>query len=156
MSESTSTTDAMARALTTDIVSAYVASNPLPAGELSGLIASVHRSIVGLASGLPDTVEVVSEDASPAQIRKSVRPEALISFIDGKPYKTLKRHLTKHGLDPASYRQRFGLPSDYPMVCVSYSATRSDLAKTLGLGQRVPAAKPAPKASRRQDRQAAE
>ena len=58
-----------------------------------------------------------------------------MSFVDGKTYKTLKRHLTGAGLDPASYRQRYGLPSDYPMTAPSYSEQRSALAKSLGLGQ---------------------
>ena len=76
-----------------------------------------------------------SERPTPAQIRKSIRPDGLVSFIDGKSYKTLKRHLTKHGLDPQSYRDRFGLPSDYPTTSANYSAQRSALAKSLGLGQ---------------------
>lgn len=72
---------------------------------------------------------------SAAEIRKSITPDALISFIDGKPYKTLKRHLTTHGLDPAGYRAKYGLPADYPIVSEKYSAARSELARTLGLGQ---------------------
>ncbi|MCJ2053502.1 MucR family transcriptional regulator, partial [Methylobacterium sp. J-070] len=56
-------------------------------------------------------------------------------FIDGKTYKTLKRHLTSHGLDPKAYRDRYGLPADYPMVAPSYAAQRSALAKAIGLGQ---------------------
>jgi len=63
-----------------------------------------------------------------------VTRDAVISFIDGKGYKTLKRHLTVHGLTPDTYRARFGLPSDYPMVAAAYSEVRSGLAKTLGLG----------------------
>ena len=72
---------------------------------------------------------------SAAEIRKSITPDALISFIDGKPYKTLKRHLTTHGLDPAGYRAKYGLPADYPIVSEKYSAARSELARMLGLGQ---------------------
>ncbi|MCP1557927.1 UNVERIFIED_ORG: putative transcriptional regulator [Methylobacterium sp. SuP10 SLI 274] len=67
------------------------------------------------------------------QVRKSITPDALISFIDGKPYKTLKRHLSAHGLDPYSYCQRYGLPNDYPMVAAAYAARRSELAKSIGL-----------------------
>ena len=74
------------------------------------------------------------EKPSPAQIRKSVRPDGIVSFIDGKTYKTLKRHLTSHGLDPRSYRERYGLPADYPMVAPSYAEKRSQLAKQIGLG----------------------
>src|SRR3954467_12087356 len=122
--------------LAADIVSAYVANNPVPAAELSALIGNVHTALNGLAKG-PASVSAAAEveKATPAQIRKSITPDALISFIDGKPYKTLKRHLTGHGLDPYSYRQRYGLPSDYPMVAASYAAQRSELAKAIGLGR---------------------
>ena len=81
----------------------------------------------------PARVEL--EKPTPAQIRKSITHDGLVSFVDGKTYKTLKRHLTGAGLDPASYRQRYGLPSDYPMTAPSYSEQRSALAKSLGLGQ---------------------
>lgn len=62
-------------------------------------------------------------------------PEGIISFLDGKTYKTLKRHLSTHGLDPHGYRARFGLPADYPMVAPEYAKRRSELAKSIGLGQ---------------------
>jgi predicted transcriptional regulator len=62
-------------------------------------------------------------------------PDGVVSFLDGKTYKTLKRHLGTHGLDPVSYRQRFGLPADYPMVSPNYAAQRSALAKSIGLGR---------------------
>ena len=75
------------------------------------------------------------EKPTAAQIRKSVTPDALISFIDGKPYKTIKRHLAKHDLTFAEYRARYGLPSDYPSTAATYSAKRSELARALGLGQ---------------------
>lgn len=127
-----------------DIVSAYVANNSLPIAELPSLIASVHATL-GALTGAPAAPEAeVIEKATPAQIRKSIRPEGLISFIDGKSYKTLKRHLTKHGLDPYSYRERYGLPSDYPTTAANYSAQRSALAKELGLGQPMRAEEPAP------------
>ncbi len=92
---------------TTGIVSAFVAKNHVAAHELPALIASIHGALIELATGTNVApVEEPPEHATPAQIRKSITPAALISFIDGKPYKTLKRHLTVHGLDPASYRQR--------------------------------------------------
>ncbi len=69
-----------------------------------------------------------------AQIRKSVTDAALISFIDGKPYKTLKRHLTTHGETLASYKAKYGLPGDYPSTAPSYSAQRSEMARRIGLG----------------------
>jgi predicted transcriptional regulator len=123
-----------------DIVAAYVSNNPVPAAELPALIARVHGAIAGLVAG---TLTAETGAAAPvdvdkpgaAQIRKSVRPDGIVSFIDGKTYKTLKRHLTSHGLDPKSYRERYGLPADYPMVAPSYAEQRSALAKAIGLGQ---------------------
>lgn len=82
----------------------------------------------------PAPAEEVVEKPTPAQIRKSITPDALISFIDGKQYKMLKRHLRAHGLDPHAYRERYGLPADYPTTAPSYSEQRSALAKGLGLG----------------------
>ena len=128
-------------ALTADLVAAYVSNNPVPAAELPALITRVHGAIAGLVSGTL-TAETGGTAAQPevdrpsaAQIRKSVRPDGIVSFIDGKTYKTLKRHLTSHGLDPKSYRDRYGLPSDYPMVAPAYAEQRSALAKAIGLGQ---------------------
>ncbi|MCJ2011503.1 MucR family transcriptional regulator [Methylobacterium sp. J-076] len=121
--------------LISDLVAAYVSNNHVAPADLPALIASIHASISGLGTGTAVTpVEEPAEKITPAQIRKSVQPEGLISFLDGKSYKTLNRHLTKHGLDPKSYRERFGLPSDYPMVSAAYSEKRSSLAKALGLG----------------------
>lgn len=119
------------------LVAAYVANNPVPVFELPGLITKVHGAVAGLANGTPGVAAAASEIEKPtsAQIRKSVRDDGIISFIDGKTYKTLKRHLTGHGFDPKSYRDRYGLPSDYPMVARSYAAQRSALAKSIGLGQ---------------------
>ncbi|WP_245516700.1 MucR family transcriptional regulator, partial [Methylobacterium segetis] len=91
-----------------DIVSAYVSNKSLPVAELPALIVSVHAALNGLASGGVTTAAETVEKPTPAQVRKSITPDALISFIDGKPYKTLKRHLSTHGLDPYSYRQRYG------------------------------------------------
>lgn len=81
----------------------------------------------------------------PAQIRKSITPDALISFVDGKPYKTLKRHLTGNGMTIEEYRERYGLPRYYPSTAGSYSEERSKLALALGLGNQRK--KVAPKAT---------
>lgn len=141
--------------LTGEIVAAYVSRNHVAGADLPALIASVHAAITGQVSGQPAPKEDTVERPTASQIRKSVTPDALISFIDGTAYKTLKRHLTKHGFSPETYRERFGLPVDYPMVAASYSETRSNLARSLGLGQNggraasadeVP---PAPKGRRR-------
>ena len=128
-------------ALTAELVAAYVSNNPVPTAELPALIARVHGAIAGLVSGTltaepgGTTAQVEVDRPSAAQIRKSVRPDGIVSFLDGKTYKTLKRHLTSHGLDPKSYRDRYGLPSDYPMVAPAYAEQRSALAKAIGLGQ---------------------
>jgi predicted transcriptional regulator len=121
--------------LVAGVVSAYVSNNRIPMAELPVLIAGVHAALNGIASGAPQAVEDEVQKPTASQIRKSITPNALISFIDGRPYKTLKRHLSAHGLDPYSYRQRYGLPSDYPMVAASYAAQRSELAKSIGLGR---------------------
>ncbi|MBA9066980.1 putative transcriptional regulator [Methylobacterium sp. RAS18] len=122
--------------LTIEITAAYVMKNTLPARDLPALITSVHAALAGLGGSAPaSAAEDKVEKPTPAQIRKSITPDALISFIDGNPYKMLKRHLTAHGLDASSYRQRYGLPADYPMTAPNYSAMRSEVARTLGLGQ---------------------
>ena len=120
--------------LTSDIISAYVANNSVPVSELPGLIAQVHTSLNSLGQA-KTSGEPAVEKPTPAQIRKSVTHEALISFEDGKSYKTLRRHLTGRGLTPEAYREKYGLPRDYPMVAPSYSEQRSELAKSAGLGQ---------------------
>lgn len=128
--------------LTAEIVCAYVSNNHVQPAELTALISSVHSAVAGLSKAA-EPAAAESEKLTPAQIRKSITPDALISFLDGKPYKTLKRHLTGHGLDMAAYRTRFGLPSDYPSTSANYSAARSALARDLGLGRKVSLA-PAP------------
>ena len=130
-----------------ELVAAYVSKNSLPASDLPALLKQVHSALVSLSSPVPAAAEEQLEKATAAQIRKSITPDALISFLDGKPYKTLKRHLSTHGLDFETYRARYGLPADYPTVSANYSAARSALAKNLGLGQqRRKAPEPAPAA----------
>lgn len=116
------------------IVSAYVSNNRVPPAELPALLSGTYAAVAGLGkASVP--VDAGADKPTPAQIRKSIRHEGLVSFIDQKQYKTLKRHLTKHGLDPINYRERYGLPKDYPMTAESYSEQRSVLAKSAGLGQ---------------------
>lgn len=122
--------------LTSAVVAAYVRNNSVPVAELPALIATVHGAIAGLTTAVAtDAPEGPNEKPSPAQIRKSIQHDGIVSFIDGRPYKTLKRHLTSHGLDPHSYRARYALPDDYPMVASAYTERRSALAKAIGLGQ---------------------
>ncbi|MGH1573865.1 MucR family transcriptional regulator [Methylobacterium sp. P31] len=123
--------------LTVEIVSAYVSNNSLPAAELPKLIAALYAAIAvrrakGSSPPVPGRDPV--EKPTAAEIRKSVQHDGIVSFVDGKIYKTLKRHLGCHGLSPRSYRERYGLPADYPMVAPGYAAQRSALAKAIGLG----------------------
>lgn len=120
----------------TRIVGAFVGGNHIPAAELPALIRTVHTILAELAGrGMRSGPAEAVEPATPAQIRRSITPDALISFIDGGSYKTLKRHLSSYGLDPHRYRQRYGLPEDYPMVAASYAMKRSEIAKAIGLGR---------------------
>ena len=121
--------------LAADIVAAYVSNNSIPVSELPSLIGGVHNALAGLSNGAAQTDDAKVEKQTPAQIKKSITADALISFEDGKPYKTLRRHLTLRGLTPEAYRAKHGLPADYPMTSASYSAQRSELARSLGLGQ---------------------
>lgn len=126
-------------ALTVDIVSSFVAANVLPPEGVAELIHSVHAALAAIESGkLTVAAEPQVERRTPAQIRKSIQPDHLISFIDGKSYRTLRRHLAANGHTPNSYRERFGLPTDYPLVAPAYSRERSEMAKALGLGRRRP------------------
>lgn len=121
--------------LTVGIVAAYVSHNLLQPAGMPEVIASVHTALRGLVVSRPEVLDSV-EFATPAQIDRSITPDALISFLDGRPYKALKRHLAGHGLDAEGYRKRFGLPANYPMVAPSYAVLRSTLAKQAGFGRR--------------------
>lgn len=122
---------------TVDVVAAYVSNNSLPSAELPALIASIHDALNAIGSGPVAATDESVERPTPGQIRKSIRPDGLISFIDGKSYKTLKRHLTAHGLTPERYRAQYGLPADYPMVAPGYAAKRSEIAKAIQLGHKA-------------------
>lgn len=128
--------------LTADVVVAYVGANKISSGDLAGLIASVHSALA--SADQPDTPVPPATKATPAQIRKSITPDALISFVDGNSYKSLKRHVGVAGMSPDEYREKFGLPRDYPMVAPAYSAHRSALAKQAGLGNARVAPAPEP------------
>ncbi len=136
--------------LAADIVSAYVANNSVRTGDLPELIGSVHAALQNVANPAPAQA---TERPTPAvPVKKSVTPDAIISLEDGKPYKSLKRHITKLGMTPQQYREKWGLPKDYPMVAAAYAAKRSELAKNMGLGQKRKGA--APKAGRKKAAQA--
>lgn len=121
--------------MTTELVAAYVANNHVQPAEMPALIASIHGAFASLGS-TPQTVTEAEKPTPPVSIKKSVTDEYLVSLEDGKRYQSLKRHLAKHGLSPAEYREKWGLPKDYPMVAAAYSAKRSELAKSRGLGNK--------------------
>jgi predicted transcriptional regulator len=120
--------------LTADLVAAFVGNNSVAVADLPNLIKTVHAALSGAEAPAPEAVEDTVKPTA-GQIRKSITHDALISFLDGKPYKTLKRHLTTHGVTVAEYKTRFGLPNDYPTTAPAYSEARSAMAKALGLGQ---------------------
>lgn len=119
--------------MTVEIVAAYVTQNHVQASGLPTLISSVHATLFDVASAF----EVAPEPAKlvpPVLVENSVTDDYLISLENGKQYRSLKRHLGKHGLTPAEYRSKWGLPGNYPMVAPTYARVRSELAKTMGLG----------------------
>lgn len=129
MSERSNSSDLLT--LTTEIVAAHVANNTVPVADLPQLINEVYRTLasVGSAPSAP-------ERPQPAvAVKKSVHPDYIICLEDGKKLKMLKRHLkTAYNMSPEEYRDRWGLPADYPMVAPNYAAHRSTLAKKIGLG----------------------
>ncbi|TIP54259.1 MAG: transcriptional regulator, partial [Mesorhizobium sp.] len=128
--------------LTADIVAAYVQKNAVPVAGLPDLIASVNSALSNIGQTAPVEAPVQKPAVNP---KRSVFPDYIISLEDGQKYKSLKRHLaTRHGLTPDEYRAKWGLGKDYPMVAPNYSAARSALAKSLGLGRKAaPVKKPA-------------
>ncbi len=124
--------------LSADIVCAYVSNNALSTTDLPKLIADVHLALKALQQS--GEVPEPAEELKPAvPIRKSVAPDYIVCLEDGKKFKSLKRHLRTHyNLSPEEYREKWGLPADYPMVAPNYSATRSRLAKDNGLGRKAP------------------
>ncbi|WP_298401100.1 MucR family transcriptional regulator [Sphingobium sp.] len=129
--------------LTVQLLSAYVANNSVESSDLAALIQSTRAALIGDIA-TPEPVPAVVEHAPAVSIRRSLASkEFLLSLIDGKPYKTLKRHLASHGLTPDQYRERYGLPKSYPLVAPAYADMRRAVAQRTGLGQR-PAPTPTP------------
>lgn len=120
--------------LTVQLLSAYLANNTVASGDLASLIATT-REALGSSSATPEA-EPQSYEPKVSAKKSLASPDHIISLIDGKPYKTLKRHLAGHGLTPEDYRERYNLRSDYPMVAPSYSEHRRHVAQNLGLGRR--------------------
>jgi len=122
--------------LAAQIVAAYVGHNTVPQAELPRLIADTVRALEQAMAGSP---EAEAETRPAISIKKSVTSEYIICLEDGKKFKSLKRHLRTHyNLTPDQYREKWGLPADYPMVAPHYAAARSKLARRMGLGQKRP------------------
>lgn len=122
--------------LTADVVAAYVSNNPVPIGELPGLIADVHAAL-GRVGNTPEqpTIEKQKPAVNP---KRSVHDDYIVCLEDGKKFKSLKRHLMTHyNLTPDQYREKWGLDPSYPMVAPNYAAARSQLAKKMGLGRKA-------------------
>ena len=122
--------------LTAEIVSAFVSNNSVAAGDIPALINQVHSALLRVSSG---GKEQPSEPLKPAvSLKKSITPDYLVCLEDGKKFKSLKRHLrTQYNVTPEQYREKWGLPADYPMVAPNYAVARSQLAKKMGLGQQA-------------------
>ena len=121
--------------LTTDIVSAYVSNNVVAPTDLADLIHRVHNALTHIRP-----VQAAEEPVEPQKpavtLKKSITPDYLICLEDGQKFKSLKRHLrSQYGMSPEDYREKWGLPADYPMVAPNYATARSALAKEMGLGQ---------------------
>jgi len=121
--------------LTADVVKAFVTNNAIPASELKSLVESVHATFARLSNAPAPVAPTLHPGATPAMVRESVTPDYLVSLENGKRYRTLRFHLAKLGLSPESYRQKWRLPPDYPMVAETFAARRSELAKASGFGK---------------------
>jgi predicted transcriptional regulator len=133
MTESANAGDILA--LTTEIVAAHVSNNTVSVGDLPHLINQVYQSLSTIGTGAAPVVERPQPAVS---VKKSITPDYIVCLEDGKKLKMLKRHLkTAYNMTPEDYRERWGLPADYPMVAPNYAKQRSRLAKEIGLGTRA-------------------
>ncbi|MGU3389150.1 MucR family transcriptional regulator [Sphingomonas sp. M1A8_2b] len=163
MSDDTYTPNAVE--LATELTIAWL-SNPntrTNADDVPAFLASMHASVQNLVGGSTEAAgpaDEAKEYVGAVTARKSLAsPDHIISMIDGKPYKTLRRHLATNGLTPEQYRERYNLKADYPMVAPTYSAARQEMAKKIGLGRKpgqtnaakAEAAKPAPRKRKADD-----
>jgi predicted transcriptional regulator len=151
--------DESVRELVAEVAAAYFQNSHVAITEIPQVISQIAASLSAVPTSgeqveTADTREEETPRLTRSQIRRSIRPNALISFEDGRPYRTLTRHLAARGLTPQTYREKWGLPPDYPMVAAEYSAERAQMARKLGLGQRGLAARTAMGAARRGSRPA--
>ncbi|MEO6215099.1 MAG: MucR family transcriptional regulator [Sphingomonas sp.] len=120
--------------LTADIVSAHVGNNSVAVGDVAATIRNVYGALAALHA--PQAEPQPEKPRGVVSVRASIKPGHLVSMIDGKPYKMLKRHISLNGYTPATYRETFGLPRDYPMVAAEYAEKRRAIAVKIGLGQK--------------------
>lgn len=140
--------------LATELTIAWLA-NPntnASAEDVPAFLQKMHQAVISLTAGPVEQPAAKAEYTPAVTVRRSLSSkDHIISLIDGKPYKTLRRHLSRHGLSPEQYRERYGLKPDYPIVSESYSQVRRDMAKKIGLGRKpgttvaAKSSKPAPK-----------
>ncbi|MDB5448464.1 MAG: transcriptional regulator, MucR family [Phenylobacterium sp.] len=141
------------RKIVAEVAAAYFSNSHVTPSEIPTVVNQIAQSLSAVGAPAPETPAEAAAplDLTPSQIRKSITRDALISFEDNRPYKTLRRHLAVRGLTPEQYRSKWGLAKDYPMVAPAYSEARSQMARTIGLGSRVtakaPNVEPAPAAS---------
>lgn len=127
--------------LATELTIAWL-SNPntrANASEVPDFLRAMHQAMAGLSEPAQsaEQPEAEAEHAPAVSVRKSLASrDHIISLVDGKPYKSLRRHLSKHGMTPDDYRKRYGLKSDYPMVAPAYADQRREMAKKIGLGRK--------------------
>jgi predicted transcriptional regulator len=120
--------------LAAEIVSAYVSNNSVPASDLPSLLSEVHSALVRVSTGVAVVAPEAAKPAVPP--KKSITNDYIVCLEDGRKFKSLKRHLrTQYNMSPEEYREKWGLPPDYPMVAPAYAKARSALAKQMGLGQ---------------------
>lgn len=145
MSDDLADPDSEILSYTTEVVSAYVSNNAVQCSELSDLIRKVHRTF----ATLHETSHLEDRPEPAVAVKNSVKPDYIVCLEDGKKLKMLKRHLNSaYGMSPEVYRERWGLPADYPMVAPNYAKRRSALAKKIGLGTRDAGTQPAKKGGR--------
>jgi predicted transcriptional regulator len=120
--------------LAASITEAFVSNNPVPKSEVPELLESIYNTLKKLAAG--ETIGTAEAPKPAVSPKKSITNDYVICLEDGRKFKSLKRHLrTQYNLSPEQYREKWGLPPDYPMVAPAYASARSALAKQMGLGQ---------------------
>lgn len=138
----------LAATLTSEVLCAYLSHNAVSADDLPDLMTRLYAASEAMLTQTPSSDSRITKP-TPEQIRASVTDDAITSFEDGKRYRTLKRHLTRHGLTVAEYKAKWGLPDDYPVCAKSFSDLRSATARSNGLGQKLGLVHTAPTSARR-------